>query len=233
MIWNPEINGFDRSFLLDFTNNEKRRFSYGSSIGVKLKRQWEKQFKQNLRRFVAISVREPDTQERIRKMGFPCEYVADPTMLLNFREWQKEIRSVPESGYVLAYFPYPSILESARRYARISKKRLIVLRTGMISRIENKTIYSPEEWLSYVYGADAVFTDSYHGLLFSLYFHKPCWTNNQGNRVQTLLEEFGLQKCYIDNDPEFQNSIPFDKCEEQMQAFRIKSMMFLKGALNK
>lgn len=92
-------------------------------------------------------------------------------------------------------------------------------------------LYSPNEWLSYLKDADAVFTNSYHGLLFSLYFNKPVWTDNQSNRVQALLKRLNLECCNLKNDTTCSDVIDYHQCNKLIQSFREDSLEYLKSAL--
>lgn len=85
--------------------------------------------------------------------------------------------------------------------------------------------------MSYIKYADAVFTDSYHGLLFSLYFNRPVWTNNKNNRLAMLLKELEIEKCYIEEDPLFQYTINYEICNKKIWKKRTASIKFLQKEL--
>lgn len=229
MIWNFEVNGNDTSYFLDFTTEDKKRISFASSIGGSWTGTQINKAKEALKRYQAISVREKDTCEIIyNQLGIPCEVVCDPTMLLTPSEWFKLTTPVEIQNYVVVYFPYKEILTAAELYAGKTGKQLIILGTVFPWKKKNyKTIYSPQQWMSYIKYADAVFTDSYHGLLFSLYFNRPVWTNNKNNRIATLLKELQLENCYIENDPKFCNQIDYKICNEILEKKREKSINYL------
>ena len=235
MIWNMDVNGKDTSFFLDFTENDKGRISYASSIGGEWTAEQQSEIKNYLNRYDYISVREMDTRKIITdKLGISCDAVCDPTMLLTMGDWNDYTRPVEEKNYILVYFPYKEILAAAERYANIKHKKLIIIGTTYPWKANNyKLVYSPKEWMSYIKYADAVFTDSYHGLLFSLYFNRPVWTNNKNNRLKDLIDELHLEKCYIENDPNFQNQINFDNCNKGIEQKRKESLECLCKALRR
>ena len=235
MIWNLNINGGDTSFFLDFTETGKGRISYGSSVGGNWTEEQQDKLQSYLKQYDYISVREKDTCKVItEKLGISCSTVCDPTMLLNAAEWDKFTKPVEERGYVLVYFPYKEILAAASRYAEEKHKKLIILGTVYPWKAHHyKSVYSPQEWMSYIKYADAVFTDSYHGLLFSLYFNRPVWTNNRNNRLANLLDELHLKNCYIENDRDFQNQIDFESCNKSIERKRKNSLQYLHGALER
>lgn len=233
MIWNFDVNGNDTSYFLDFTEESKKRISFASSVGGIWTDAQGKKAKEELKRYQKVSVREEDTCNLIRnQLGIPCEVVCDPTMLLNSSEWAEFTNPVEDKNYVVVYFPYDEILAAAKKYAEKSGKRLIVLGKAFPGKGKNyKTIYSPQQWMSYIKYSDAVFTDSYHGLLFSLYFNRPVWTNNKNNRIATLLQALGLETCYIENDPDFNNQINYKVCNEILTQKRTESIDYLRRSL--
>lgn len=233
MIWNLDVNGGDMSYFLDFVGAPHKRLSFASSVGDVWSEEQCSKIEEALKHYQWISVREFDTCEKIRnQFGLPCEVVCDPTMLLEASEWSKFTFSVPENNYVLVYFPYDEILTTARKYAKKEGKKLIILGTTYPWKSNDyKTIYSPQEWMSYIKYADAVFTDSYHGLLFSLYFNRPVWTNNRNNRLAMLLKELEIEKCYIEEDPLFQHTINYEICNKKIWKKRTASIKFLQKEL--
>lgn len=96
---------------------------------------------------------------------------------------------------------------------------------------ELKSIYSPQEFLSYIYYADAIFTDSYHGILFSIYFKKQFWTNNTGNRIISFLEKTNLNNCLIHNDMKFSNVIDYNSVNVSIEKMRTYGREYLRNVL--
>lgn len=235
MIWNLNVTGHDYTFFLDFVDDAKNKFSYASSIGE----QWKQEDIQNvgmkLNRYSKISVRESDTCKLIQnQLRLPCTTVCDPTMLLDKTEWDKLVVSINDKNYVLVYFPYKEILEKAKKYAKKNHKKLVVLgETFPWKAYQHVQYKSPQEWISYIRNADAVFTDSYHGFLFSLYFEKKVWTNNKGNRFKSLLEELELSKCWIENDPNFINIIDYERCRQLIKNKREYSEQYIIEAVKR
>ena len=91
---------------------------------------------------------------------------------------------------------------------------------------------SIEEWLSYILYAECIITDSFHGCVFSLLFHKHfiLFPNDIGgnDRILSLLRTFDIQdKLY---NPQF--DINYDKFEKKLMVERQKSEHFLQKSLN-
>ncbi|MDE5956148.1 MAG: polysaccharide pyruvyl transferase family protein, partial [Bacteroidales bacterium] len=97
-----------------------------------------------------------------------------------------------------------------------------------------------EEWLSCFADAGFVVTDSFHGCVLSILFHKPfIAVGNQlrGNsRISSLLDMFGLgQRLVHGIDPDddgkfFMDGIDWDDVDRKLMAARKSSMDFLSGA---
>ena len=233
MIWNLNVNGNDMTFFLDFVKPSKKKIAYAASIGDKWNIDDINNVKKYLNQFDDISVREEDTNNQLNyEMNIKSLCVPDPTMLLEVDIWNQYVQEVNETNYVLVYFPYDEILEAARRYARETNKKLIVIGEGIkFFNKELKQIYSPQEFLSYIYYADAIFTDSYHGILFSIYFNKQFWTNNSGNRIVSLLEKINLNNCQIHNDMEFSNVINYRQVNMSIDKMRTSGKEYLRRVL--
>jgi len=99
------------------------------------------------------------------------------------------------------------------------------------------------EWLSAFANAQFVITDSFHGCVFSIIFHKPFIAiANQWrglSRFTTLLGHFGLQHRLVFSFEEFEarkrellTPIDYATVEEKLRKLRSESMTFLKENLS-
>lgn len=232
MIWNLKVTNYDYTYMLDFTDDSKTRISYGSSIGAT----WEEKdlgiVRGLLSRYKALSVREADTCDTIKNLGLNCQHVCDPTMLLTSEEWSNMAENVKEHDYVIVYFPTDELIASAKFYAKKHNLKVLVLNWGLPS-MHYKSIMpnTPPSWVGYFKNANAVFTNSYHGLLFALYFSKPVWTANYGNRVMSLVESLGIPECLLNRNRELNPIIDFSKVHSIMDSIRKESIEYLNNML--
>lgn len=199
-VWNLKITGFDYNFFLEFADEDKLKISFASSIGPYIWNEKESIIvKELLNRFNRISVREKDAVDKLQLLGLESEWIEDPTFLLTGDEWSKMAKNPKDQNYVLVYYPNEKIMPVAIEYARKNKKNLLVIQDGIKKKGMKKiNPRSPSEWLGYIKNASAVFTDSYHGLLFSLYMKKPVWTTNHSNRQEAIIHKLGIESCYCD-----------------------------------
>ena len=232
MIWNLDVTNHDWSYFLDFAAQGKKIVSYGSSVGDVWKTADIKKIGSLLTRYCHLSTREDDTCDFIKSLGLKCQLVADPTLLLTSDEWKSISSPISEKNFVLVYFPKKENLQAAQRYAQRYGKKVVVMNWSRpIKNCINISPLSPSDWLSYFMSADAIFTNSYHGLLFSLYFHKPVWTGNYGNRIVSLLNYLNLKHRMLNVDCDLSTTIDYCEVEKRFISFRDKSLLYIKEIL--
>ena len=93
---------------------------------------------------------------------------------------------------------------------------------------------NPKEWLSLIKNADFVVTDSFHGCVFSVIFHKNFYTftnEKRGNdRIISFLEMLNLTSRFIDENTEI-SDISWEKVDEILKIKQEISLNFLKESL--
>lgn len=235
MIWNLEITKHDYTFFQDFVTSDKKQISYASSIGGTWKDCDLEKVHQLLSRYSAIAVRESDTNQKLIELGLNSNVVADPTLLLTTDDWWKLAQESPAkyTNYVLVYFPTRQLIKNAQQYAKQRGLKVVVInwdfhQFGVINAQPN----TPSDWVSLFCHASAVFTNSYHGLLFGMYFCKPLWTANYGNRLTSMLGYVDQLGALIKNDPQLKNKIDYTMCHRKIDALRKESINYLKEALS-
>lgn len=239
-IWRPKYNADIEDMYLKFAENaDVTKIAYAASFGTD---QWEYTETQTLEcarlieMFDSVSVREKSGAELCRRnLGHHAEWVADPTLLLDENRYREICSDIPASSrpYIGSYLLDPD------------KQRLKIL--SGISRNLNKRVHdcnpasdSMEKWLAMFRDAEFIVTDSFHGTVFAIIFRKPFITianPARGNaRLKSLLEPFGLYDRLTDSvgDALEIASRPVDwkMAGTRLDAFRLKSIAFLKEALS-
>ena len=246
--WNPQINcSLCTSFFLDFGDENMKRISYASSFGIS---EWPAKYdnlvsdiKKLLSRFDAISTREVEGQRLLKdKFGFDSTLVIDPTLLnVDYSELTGEIK--PNNKLIcFTMNRTPQQLERVRELATNMGEKPYQMAT--IYKLSGfRYIYPPSipEWLRLIAGAKFVVTDSFHGLVFCLIYHKQFVVitpdNGRNSRMQNLLRVVGLEdRFYNEND-----DIPYTKLKDEIIDYskvddilaieREKSMKFLIDSL--
>lgn len=199
-----------------------------------------------LKRFIAISVRESDGVDKCQKyFNQQATHVLDPTMLLakNFYE-EKFVETSSDSsvnGFVLNY-----ILDEDEERLKIINKisNDLNAEAKIINYSESikkgLSLPSIDTWLSNFSQSNFVFTDSFHGTIFSIIFNKPFITllnKKRGDaRFLSLLETFNLKDRLITSASELTEEkilapINWKKVNTILELEREKSLNFLTNTL--
>ena len=224
-IWNPYW--LDSTYLLDFVRKGKRKISYAASIGVnKIDEDKGTIFLKNLCTYDAISVREKTGKVALEtvyideKLGEPSiEVVCDPTLLLSKKEWNEALSiredAKPKDDYVICYFlgNEPVYMDVVKKYATKQNKKIYYIKyangfrkTDIFMGGRNYKIYeqiNPRDFVEIITNAEVVFTDSFHGMCFSLIEETPFYlfdrnlaigksSINMSSRTDELLNSLNL-----------------------------------------
>lgn len=142
------------------------------------------EIKKYLSRFKYISVRDETTKALVRNItGKSVDVVPDPSELYDYEEFVAGDRIIKEQ-YALVY-----VLGSQIQGGHIEAIDKIKKQYGNLKIIGVKTAnkktgvhaiadlmidnLKPEHWLNLIYHSVAVYTDSFHAILFSMKFKKP------------------------------------------------------------
>ena len=238
--WSDVPLEMDFHFLC-FTSKNKR-ICYAPSFGRdSISSDEIKSYEKWLSGFERLSVREQSGVSIVYGItGKEPELLCDPTMILPRERWDnvmiKPRYSVPEK-YVLVYFL--SQMSEAQRtiigqYVRNNGCKVINIYCP-----DSPMYYctSPREFLYLVRNANYIFTDSFHGTVFSILYHKRFTLfsrNDNGkrmnNRCVTLLDRFGLLDCFDKIALQEQN---WEKVDVVIKKERTKGISFLKDELER
>lgn len=249
-LWNVRTTDFDSSYYFDFLPDDARRISYAASMGP-LMIDWTKYSKEKyaelLKKYVAISVREENTQKMISEIsGCNSKVHIDPTLLLTEDEWLKVSsgRNFNNGKYILFYSLEPTH-EQLRTVKLISKTLNLPV---VITKYCNKYDYfnsfvklydsGPADFISLIHNASFVITSSFHGTAFSVLFKKPFFVFNgmKDNRINTLLTKTNLENRSINsfNYEHVLNSaynVDFSKSVSAIEIELKRSKEYLKNSL--
>lgn len=259
--WIPGFS-FARRLSLSFVPNKVRRLSYATSLGVSaypwyLRSSSRKAWK----RFDYISVREETGRKIIKDIcgeNFPVELVVDPTYLISCEEWLQLIpeKRMNEKKYVLSFIlgNNKEQMMCAKRFAQAKGLELVSILSNE-SSADIDTTYpdrvvvgaSPDEFVNYVRGAEYIFTDSFHGIAFSVinkkqffaYYRKRRETQakySRNSRIDNILQLWQLQHRLItDYAIDWQTSdikeIDYTKVDTLVEQMRNHSYEYLHKAL--
>lgn len=209
-LWNPtQAYCLEPYFLTFVPKGQGKKISYATSVGITdLRDNEKKDFAKWLNLYADISVREYQAQSLLQGLlaDKKVNQVADPTFLLDPKDWKNMAVRPKQSKYILMFTLQhrPEILEYCLQLSKQSGLPLIEL--GQVQPDVLDGSYTavkdagPKEFLGYIENAELVITDSFHCTVFSLIMgaNNFCTyiapTNQRGSRIIDLLETYNLKK---------------------------------------
>lgn len=197
-IFNISLSGGSKSYYLSFTN-KRPKMSYASSFGrSKISQEELLLLKKELPSFRAISCREKNAIDIIKKeTGLPASLVVDPTLLLNELEWSTMVSKVklPKKFIFVYAMEYSEALKNFISIVKKEKGLAVYTMTGGKSAEKLQGIkcytFGPSEFLYAIKNATYVITNSFHGTIFSMIFKKSffCIFHSTRNvRLENIME---------------------------------------------
>lgn len=253
-VWSVYLgkNGYNPFFLEDIKGINK--FSYAACSGRNLfKKEDEESLKKALNDFDEISVRNLHTFNFVKDLtGKKSKIVADPTILYDFKEYLNNI--IIEEKYIITYILGDEINGGHEKVIKEIKqkyKNMKIIAIGLPLGNEGIRKYSwadkvfydlkPEKWLNLINQAEFVYTDSYHGVLFSLKFHKNFLAyysmDVRAPRFIDLAERYQIGDWIVNSVEDFQKKdclnkkIDYKKVDKLLENHRKYSINFLKNIL--
>lgn len=204
-IWNPYNVRYDKSWFFDFLPEDAARVSYAASIGQdSLSAKDEDWIAEGMSLFEAIGIREDTGVRLASKLGYRATQCLDPTLLLEPEEWlqvcRRPVEQIPER-YIF-YYPLQAnpveqklLAEIKRRYQLPVVSLCSAYKKPELVDIQIR-VFGPEQFLYLLSQANAVITNSFHGVVFSLVFQKNLisFKNMKKNsRMESLFRLLGVQ----------------------------------------
>ncbi|MCD8003148.1 MAG: Coenzyme F420 hydrogenase/dehydrogenase, beta subunit C-terminal domain [Clostridia bacterium] len=253
VVWKPDRVESSESdvYFLKFTDGLVcNRVAYAASIGTtdeSLLTAISGKFSDYIQRFDHISLREatsvPYVQGMVDQKVFAC---ADSTLLQN-REIYDKIADKASNPVIQRYIYFYMFGDDPEAYEYVNKcseqlKLPVVCQCNEPGRIDDVLLYcgddGPAEFLNRIRNADYIVTDSFHGTVFAILYHKNFVTLSRGLisiRMQNLLERLGLQERYLDHAAatDIVKEMPdYMNIDGKIAIWRDESKMFLANALN-
>lgn len=260
-VWLPGFS-FTNTTSLFFVPDGVKRIAYSSSLGVSLYPKYcYNSAKAAWIRFDTIAVRE-DSGKRI--INDVCEgkknvkVVIDPTYLITKEKWLEIIpyKRIIEEPYVLCFILGNNEEQQlcAKRYAKHMGLKLVsILSNESESSIDCSfadqiiTGASIEDFINLIRGADYIFTDSFHGIAFSVINEKQIFvfyrkrddakgSMSRNSRIDNILNLWGISNRLIqypscDWTCKTCESIDYSLVSKILEEKRIESLSLLQNAL--
>ena len=188
-----------RPLFLDFAKDwNVNKIAYSASYGTD-----EFKFndvitevKQCLNKFDAISMREIDATNHIKKLTDRNDVIntCDPTMLLKKEDYISICKNIPNKESDLFAYILDKNVQIDNIICKANVKKMTLKQNSV------------EDWLACYRDCKCVVTDSYHGVVFSIIFNKPficVYNKGRGmSRFNTLIELFNIKDRFVENEQE-------------------------------
>lgn len=236
------------TYFLDFVGKLRTRpksLSYAASFGTESTEftNYEiEHFGNLIRNFDAVSVREEQGLNMIRNTYSwnvnACQTL-DPTLLLTKDQYLCLCTNHKCEGHYLLYYALDENNEKKIILDKLSKDRSLPVKVVSPNNNEgapdSRILPSVEEWLSMFAHADYVLTDSFHGMVFSIIFHKNflvIGNSKRGlSRFTSLLSMVGLSDrlvCFNRPLPiSLGDDVVWSECDKKLRGETIKSLNYV------
>lgn len=213
-IWNPSQRK-SPIYFLNFRDKYKgNKISYAADSTIREVNNEDLETLQTaLNEFDNISVRNEHSHEFIKTtINIDAEIVADPTLLVEFDHLEK-LQNYKEE-YILMYVLGKEIQGSHKKAIEKIKQKYgnlpvysikIPTMNFELSPFADKVFYDldPDAWIDLFSNAKFIYTDSFHGVLFSLKYHKPFlayYTERlRATRFIDLGKRYGIDNYIVQN----------------------------------
>lgn len=219
-LWNPIIHGGNnKAYLLDFVTDWRKKIAYAPSIGLSVfPHDYAEEFSKLLGSFKYLSCREETGCKIVEQLsGKHCDFVLDPTLLLNKEEWISFSNSDKESEkqeepYIFCYLfsenqNITDFVDYVKSKSQIKIKCIPYTKRELESDIERVRFAGPKEFVQLIKNASLVITDSFHATAFSINLNVPFYSLmrnsqreriNMNSRIADILNFTGLTSRLVD-----------------------------------
>ena len=214
--------------------NSKKIASYATSFGqVSFPTQIPHKYETAIKQLNFISVRDTNSQKIVSALGLQSEKVLDPTFLYSISD---ERLSLESEEYILVYMTHinPEQAEFIKRFSRQRNIRLVALGYNHQWCDKNIVNVGVFEWLNYFRYAKFIFTNSFHGTIYSILNKQDfCIINPdlKSNKIYDLLDELSLQSRVYIPGIDLSKPILYDEVFETIELKREHSIATLKKIL--
>lgn len=189
--------------------------------------------------FKSVSVRDENTRKFIS-----CFYNneiynhLDPVLVSDFSKFNKKCKYKVKSKYIIIYAYYNRFadrkdINNIKKFAKIKKCKIIAVGSPQYW-CDDYAIISPFEIFDFFSNAEYVFTDTFHGTIFSIRSHSKFLTfirDSNNNKLSDLLNRLSLgdRLCEFSDDifDVMERSINYNKVDIILEKERKRTLDYL------
>lgn len=227
-VWNPTItNGYNDAYW-GYLYHGIPHITYAVSCPSKY---ITKEQIPLLKNFKAIGVREQMAVAKLQTLNINAILTIDPTLLLNRKTWDELLKknSPIKKKYIFSY--NLSAIKELDMLAVILEKRYNLITKSPFKKS------GPIEFVNWVYYSEYTLVSSFHGVAFSIIFHKPFVFfpnyDERDERVLSLLQQLNLKHCIYNGNLNTQEipTINWMQVDEHLEKMKNESLKFLTSSL--
>ena len=251
-VWRPPDSDVCAS-LFDFfpPSSSARRFSYAASFGIDSGLEYSKRLRARTRRLAerldAISVREESGVNVVRELWGREDAVAhvDPTLLLPRDHYDEivacnsPIQGSAQDHGIASYLldktsTKVSVVRQLSTESGLPVNELLPPQPNSLSEYASapRHFHKPpvESWLKSIREAEIVVTDSFHGAVFAIMYHRPFLllaNDTRGSaRLDSLLSMLGLtRRLYSGSSSGIGSTSPLDLTMEEVDWLEVEQRL--------
>lgn len=218
-VWNPSQRTKIEYFLNFGETFQGKKISYAADSTIKeINNRDINDIRIALNDFSFISVRNEHSYSFVKSIiDKDVHIVADPTIIYDLQ--YNSSRDIKEN-YILTYVlgeeirgtHYNALEKIKREYGNLPVYSIKIPTMNFeLSNYADKVFYDlgPIEWLNLIKNANFVYTDSYHGILFSLKYHRPFlayYTERmRATRLVDIGKRYGIEKYIVQSVEEIES----------------------------
>lgn len=244
--WNPDIS-MDKapSFFLDFVKDNKKKVTYAASFGKDVieGNKWisRERIVELIRQFDRISIRENTGKKILSEQGIDSIQVIDPVLLFSKYD---ELVGTPKQSEKLVLFKLHKNAAFYDKVREIGRLGHIAIRSlGTMHCEAGMECHYPEGiegWMQGIASSKYMLTDSFHGTVLSLLYHRQfvvvIGMEKRATRLRSLLQLVGLEKRIMSQNDKaedilkmMQTPINYNKVDAILVKERERCFEYLKG----
>ena len=245
-VWNNfYTHDFDGTFFLDFVPEGKERIALAASFGKESFSEDELGYiKEHVSKYDCITVRENTAKKILEELGIKdVSVIPDPTILADPKVWE-DFAEDPKinAPYILVYQLHGDgeALKKAMKYGKEKGIRVIRINTFLHHfRPSCRNILTPDphKFIGLFRDAEYVFTDSFHGTVFSLIFKRKLAVDMPrkfSDRIETLLKSVEAEGFVLGKLDEWKikaANADYGIINSNMERYRLRSRKILEKRL--
>lgn len=253
-IWNPQERKKDQYFLNYKNISSIKKISYAADSTIEeINDDDFNKLSISLKNFDYISVRNNHSLNFVKALNDKeVSIVADPTLLHNFNDSQFTSSVDVDKEYIFSYVLGKEIDGSHKKVIEMIRERygdipiyfsVITTSNFKFYNCADRVFYDlgPLEWLYLLKHSKFVYTDSFHGTLFAMKYHKPFIAyyaeKNRSTRFVDMANRYQINDFIVENVDDINkknslNKVPnYEKIDNLIEQQKYESIDFLRKSL--